>query len=104
MSNHTAIQFKSCICSIVCSTFVRFALFINTLRYMGGTETEYSFYFAKQIVQNITPVAKHVNNDSAIVFFPVVPTWALGRNRMSFKNPIAKFTTNRKNFSKEIIL
>ena len=47
--------------------------FIYTLRYMRCTKARHRFHLSKYMVENISPVAKHVDNNSAIIFLAVVP-------------------------------
>ena len=57
----------------------------------------------EKIVEDIAPVTKHVDDDAASIFFPVIPGGALRRLPISFENPIAKFSANRKDPSEKTV-
>ena len=58
---------------------------------------------AEEIIDDITPVAVHVYNDSAAIFATVIPAWALGRLIfiMTSEDPVSKFAAHRKDLTKE---
>src|SRR5699024_12326131 len=62
------------------------------------------FYFTKNVIKHVSPVTKHIQNETTTVFLAVIPGRTLGRHRISFKNPIAKIGLNRKNTSKKTLL
>ena len=59
---------------------------------------------AKNIIEHVSPMAKHVDNNTTIIFLAVIPRWALSRYGITFKYPVAKFTPYRKNFSEKTFL
>ena len=68
---------------------------------MGRTKAGNGLHFAKEIVKHIAPVAKHVDDDAAVIFFAVVPARALGHDVVAFENPVTEFTAHAEDFSEE---
>src|SRR5690606_27645612 len=88
----TAFKFKCRIRGVVSRTLIAITLFIDSLGNMGSAETRYGLHFSKNVIQHVSPMAKHVDNNSAIIFLSVIPGWPLGRNRIAFKYPIAELS------------
>src|SRR5690554_1806908 len=95
MGYDISFQFEGGISGIVSGTFVRLALLVHAFLNMGSTKTGDSFHFPEDIVQDISPVAKHVHDNSPIVFLTVIPRGPLGWNGIPFKHPVAKFPSHR---------
>src|SRR5690606_16584417 len=81
--------------------FIGPALLVHAFLDMRGAKTGNCLYFSENIVQNISPMAKHVNNNTSVIFLAVVPGRPLGRNRIPFKNPVTKFPSYRKYLPKK---
>ena len=58
---------------VVGGALVRFARFVPTLLHVRRTEARNGLHFAEDVVEHITPVAKHVHDDPAIIFLAVIP-------------------------------
>ena len=58
----------------------------------------------KDVIEYISPMAEHINDDSAVILLPVVPGGTLRRDGVAFKNPVAKFTADRQYFTEEALL
>ena len=104
MRNDPVFQFKSGISRVVCRTLVLVAVFIHPGRDMGSAEARNGFYFAKYLIQNITPVAQHVHNNAPVVFFTVVPGRALCGDVIPLKHPVPKLAAHREDFAKKTLL
>ena len=68
---------------------------------MCGAQARDRLHFTKEVVQHITPVAHHVENNAAAVFFAVVPAGSLNRLQIAFKHPIAKLNAHAEHLAKE---
>ena len=56
---------------------------------------------AEGVVENIAPVAKHVEDDSAVVFLSVVPRRTLRSLPASLEDPVAELATHSKDAAEE---
>ena len=95
------LEFKGGIGRVIGGALVGLALFVDTLRNVGRTKAGNGLHFAEEIVEHIAPVAKHVDDDAAIIFFAVVPARALGHDVVAFENPVTEFTAHAEDFSEE---
>ena len=55
------------------STFVGFPPFIYSFRDVRGTQAAHRLYFAKKIIKYISPMAEHINDDTSVIFFSIIP-------------------------------
>ena len=101
VGDDAAFEFESRVGRIVRRALVGLPLLVHALGDMGRTEAAHGFHFAEEIVQHVAPVAEHIHDNAAIVFFAVIPARALGGNVVAFENPVAKFTADAEDFSKE---
>ena len=62
---------------------------------------ETAFYWSKNAVEDVSPVAEHIEDHPAAVFLAVVPRGALWGNGVALKNPIAELTPHSKNTAKK---
>src|SRR5271170_1647446 len=101
MGHDTALQFKRGVGGIIGRAFIFSALLIDPLGNMRGAQTGNGLHFAEKIVEDIPPVTKHVDNDSAVIFLPVIPARALRLDARALENPVAELAANRENFAEE---
>src|SRR5690606_19660276 len=101
LCDDAVLQFESRIRCIVSGTLVSLALFIDSLRNVSCTETRDCLNFSEYIVEDVTPVTKHVDDNAAVVFAAVIPRWPLCRDGISFKNPVPELSTHRKYFAEK---
>src|SRR5947209_644212 len=101
MCDYTAVKFKGCVSGIVCAARVAVAGFVAALGDVGRAQARHGLDVSEKIIEHIAPMAQHVQNDSAAVFFPIVPRRALRRNHVAFENPVAKLTANGEYSAKE---
>src|SRR5690554_6746881 len=73
MGHNIPFQFEGGISVIVGGTLISLALLVHAFLDMGSTKTGNCLYFSENIVQNISPMAKHIYDNSAIVFLTVIP-------------------------------
>ena len=97
MRNDAVLQFKRRIGSILRRTGVWLAFFIPPPREMRGSDTGDTFDRGEEVVQNVSPVAKHIKNNAAPIFGPVVPRWTLRWNSIALENPIAELAAHGDN-------
>ncbi len=90
LGDDPAFQLKGGVAGIVGGGFIGVALLVDALFDVGRTQAGHGFYFAKKMIQHVTPVTEHIDNDAAVVFFAVVPGRPLRRYAMAFKDPISK--------------
>src|SRR5271155_1832869 len=68
---------------------------------MGRADATDGLYRAKQIVQHITPMGQHVQNDAPSVCFAVVPRGSLRGLQVALKYPVAKLTAHGEDATEE---
>src|SRR6516225_11701291 len=57
---------------------------------------------SKGVVQKIAPMGKHIEDNAAAIFLPVIPRWPLrGYSPITFENPVAEIAAHRENLSEE---
>src|ERR1700722_18982058 len=103
LGNYSAVQFKNRVGSVVCRCLIAGAIFIHPARNMGAAQGADRAHRSEKIVEDIAPVTKHVDNDTASIFLPIIPGGALRRLPVSLKNPITKLSANRKEAAEKAI-
>src|SRR5262249_32724545 len=68
---------------------------------IGRGETAYTFDLAEKIVEHVTPVADHIEDDAAAILLPVVPRRPLRLLPAAFKYPIAELAADREHATEE---
>ena len=94
-------KLQSCVGGIVSGAFVGLAIFIPALRDVGDIEAIDTLYGAKDVIENIAPVAEHIDGHAAAVFTTVIPGRALGSLQIAFEDPVAEFAAHGKNASEK---
>src|SRR5262249_47050486 len=74
---------------------------VPALGNMRGAEAGHAFDVAEQVVEHVTPMAEHVEDDAAAVLLAVVPRWPLRRLPVAFEHPITELAAHRKNAAEE---
>src|ERR1039458_5873882 len=68
---------------------------------VGGAEAGDGLDGSEEIVEDVAPVAQHVDDDAAAVFLAIVPGGALGGHRVALEDPIAEFAAHAEDTSEE---
>src|SRR4051812_9928271 len=63
---------------------------------MRGTEAADRLHLAEKIVEDVAPVAQHVEDDAAPVLLPVIPRRPLRRLAIPLEYPVAELAAHRK--------
>src|SRR5690606_35872289 len=77
---------------------------VHTLLDVGGAVAADCLNVAKEVVQHVAPVAKHVDDDTAVVFLAVVPGRTLSRDVVALENPVAKLTAHAQDLTEKALL
>ena len=101
MRYHSAFQLEGRVGTVVRGAFVGLALFIPAFRDVDGAQAGDGLDGSEEVVQDIAPVAEHVNDNASAVFLAVVPTGALASDCIAFEHPIAELATDRQNLAEE---
>ena len=102
MRNDTVLQFKSRISGIFRCTLIRLTFLIPPLWEVCGSDTGDPFDRTEKVVDDVSPVAKHIEDNAATVFNTVVPRRTLRWDRIALENPVTELAANSDNFSKEV--
>jgi hypothetical protein len=68
---------------------------------MRGAQTRDGLHAAEDVVEHVTPMTKHVENEAAAVFLAVVPRLALRWNRVTLKDPVTELAAHRGRMDRE---
>src|SRR5438034_2764739 len=101
MRDDAPVKLKRRVSWIIRGARVALSRFVAAFGYVRGAKTRHSLYVSEQIIEHIAPVAQHVQNDSAAVFFPIIPGRALRGNDVAFEDPVAKLAANGEYSAKE---
>src|SRR5665213_474902 len=96
-----ALQLEHAVGRVICGALVGIACFINAPRNVRRACAAYRLDFAKGVVENVPPVTEHVEDDSAVVFFSVVPRWSLRGLPIAFENPVTELSAYCENAAEE---
>ena len=102
MRDDIILKFKRRIGGVIGIRVVGLAVLVHTLRDMRRAKAAHGLNLAEKIVEDITPVAQHIENDAAALGLLVVPAWALCRlPPIAFEHPVAEFAANREHATEE---
>src|SRR4029077_18049035 len=73
---------------------VRLAGLVPALRNMRGADAHHALHRAEEVVEHVTPMAQHVDDDAAVVLLAVVPRRPLRGLPVAFEDPVAEFAAN----------
>src|SRR5262249_5927331 len=96
-----AFQLERRISGVFRSNRIRLPGFVPPARNMRCAKARDCFDAAEQVIENVAPVAQHVDNDSAAVLLTVVPGRPLPWNYVALEHPIAELAANREDIPKE---
>src|SRR6185312_12731423 len=65
------------------------------------SEALHRAHAAERVVQHITPVAEHVENNAAVVLFAIVPRRPLRGLPVALEDPVTELSAHGKNFAEE---
>ena len=66
-------EFESGVSRVICCALVRLTFFVDALRDVSRCEAGHALDLAEEVVDHVAPVAKHIDDHAAAVFFTVVP-------------------------------
>src|SRR3954447_21855465 len=96
-----ALQLERGVRRIVGSALVWLSALVAPLRYMRRTQARHRLNLAEKVIEHITPMAQHVDDDAAAIFLAIVPRRPLTRYGVPFEHPVPEFTTNGKHPAEE---
>jgi len=102
VTHDTSVAEKRCIRRVLRGARVLFPLFVDSTADVRGTQTRDRLHTAKEVVDQITPVAEQVRDDPAAIFLSIVPRRALARLISAVKYPIAELSARREDSPEEL--
>ena len=69
---------------------------------MGRRDARNPFNGTEKVIDDVSPVAEHVEDNTPTVFNAVVPRWTLGWDRIALEDPIPEFAADGNNPSEKI--
>src|SRR5579863_1046668 len=73
LRDDAAVELERPVCGVVGGGFVAHALLVDALRNGCATETLHGLDAAERMVEDVAPVAEHVDDDAAVVLLAIVP-------------------------------
>lgn len=101
MRDHSAFEFEGGVGGVIRRALVWLALLIDAFGDVSGAVAAHGLGFAEEVLEHILPVAEHVHDDATVVLLAVVPTWALGWDGVTFKNPVSELAAHTEDFAEE---
>src|ERR1035437_979546 len=96
-----AFDLEGGVCRIVGGARVGFAGFVPAGRDVGGAEAGDSLHRSEQVVEDIAPVAEHVDDDAAAILLAIVPGGALYGDGIALEDPVAEFAAHAEDAAEE---
>src|SRR6185312_8225919 len=106
LAERAVLEAEDRVSRVVGGRLVWLSIFGDPLGDVGAAAGDQRLNRAKQVVDHVSPVAEHVDNDSAAVFLAVIPAWALRGLvlNLSAEDPVAELAADGENFAKEFLL
>src|SRR5687768_16696060 len=101
MRDDIPLQLKSRVGGIVGRGPVLAAVLVPAVRDVRGAQAAHRLHLDEEVVQHVTPVAQHVEDDAAAILLAVVPGGALRGNPVAFEHPIAELAAHREDLAEE---
>src|SRR5262245_19804708 len=79
MGDDTAFELERRVSGIVGIGLVRFAVLVDALGNVRSAEAAYGLHFPEQVVEHVTPMAEHIQNNAAVLGPAIVPARPLRR-------------------------
>ena len=86
---------------VIGSALVGFAGLVDALWNVRGAGATDRLHRAKGVVENVAPMAVHVENDSAVVFLSVIPRGTLRGLPVAFEDPVAELSAHGEDAAEE---
>ena len=106
MTNNAVFKLKRRVTTIVGGAGIGLSTLVDTLRNMRCPETGDALDFSKQIVDQISPMTEHVDDDPTTVFLAIIPArplrWLVGV--LTRENPVTKLPSHRENLAEESLM
>src|SRR5581483_2613045 len=90
LRDNTVFKLKCAVCGIVCGARIAPALLVDTLGNGGAAQALDGADRCKGVIEKITPVAKHIENDPAAIFRAVIPRGPLSGLPVAFEDPVTE--------------
>ncbi len=97
MGDDAVLQFERRVGRVVGGGLVALPGLVPALGDVGGAEAGDGLHLAEETVEDVAPVAEHVDDDAAAVGLAVVPRGALRGRRVAFEDPVAEFAAHGEN-------
>ncbi len=103
MGDDAVVQLEGGVGRVVGGALVCLAVLVDPLRDVDRAEAGERLHAAEEVVDDVAPVAEHVDDDAAAVFLPVVPRGALGGLPVGapLKDPVAELAADGEDLPEE---
>src|SRR5438874_1517797 len=108
MGDHATGEPESRIRRVVGGGLVFPAVLVPAIWNVRCADAAHRLHLAEQVIEDVAPVAQHVEDDAPAVLPAVVPRWALRRGlgglRVALEHPVAEFAAHRQQLSEEALI
>src|SRR6185295_4140549 len=101
MGDDAALEAEGGVGGVVGRGLIFLALLVETLGDIGVADADYALDLAKEVVEHVTPVADHVEDDAAAVFAAVIPRRALRFLPAALEHPVTELAAHREHAAEE---
>src|SRR6476646_11196466 len=102
MRDHVILKLEGGVGGVIGIGIVGFAVLVHPLRDMRRAKAADGLDLAEEIVEDIAPVAQHIENDAAAFGLLVIPAWTLRRlPPITLEHPVTQFATNHEHATEE---
>src|SRR5215207_6240126 len=101
LDDHLALQLEDAVGGVVGGGGILAALLIPALRDVGNGLGRYGLHLAEEVLKHVVPMREHVEHDAPAILGPVVPAGPLGRQQITFEDPVPELPAHREDASEE---
>ena len=101
VADDSVLEFKGGVGGVIGCALVWLSVFVPAFGEMGSAKTGEGLDVSEEILDDVLPVAKHVDDNAAVVFLTVVPRGALELFEFPWEHPVAELSADGENFTEE---
>jgi hypothetical protein len=103
---HAAFALERRVTRVIARAGVRFPLFIPTISNVRGAQATNGSDVTEEMINDVTPMAEHIDDDSAAVFFAIIPRgplhWLI--LVLACEHPVSKLPADTQNSPEKALI
>lgn len=106
LADDSVVQLERRIAAVIGGALVDVPRFIDSLGNVGGAEAGDTLDLSEDVIDKVTPVAEHIDDDAAAIFLAIVPAGTLSGliSIVTGEDPVAELTANGENLTEEPLI